>query len=360
MAGLAIIGFVIVENTMIMAKQDYFDEKIEASEMSKKAFDYLKDYRMSNVLYMDNINDPNETGIIGQKYSQITTESSSLPIKLSTTNPNFSALAVQLLKDAGAEKGDRVAVCMSGSYPALDISVLAAMQVLQLKPVVIISTTSSSWGANNPDFTILDMVRTLQYASFFKDFEIKYASIGGVQDLGMGLSKKGRKLVAEAIDRNNFIMLNKGEFQANIDQRIQIIDKFSEQEPVKVFINIGGGVASLGSSDNGKAIRPGLNKKIKLRKIPNKLGVVYEMAKRGTPVIHFSNLRSLLKEYDLPKNPIPLPEAGAGELFRILKYDMKIVWTVTLSLFFVIAFFVYFDRKNNKLGNDIVSDEIQI
>ena len=129
LAVLSIIGFVIVENTMTFVKQDYFNEKYKAAEITQNAIEYLKEYRMRNVLYVDNINDPNETGIIGQKYTQITTENSSLPIKLSTTNPNFAGLVIQLLKDAGVEEGDNAALCMSGSFPALNIASLAALDV---------------------------------------------------------------------------------------------------------------------------------------------------------------------------------------------------------------------------------------
>ena len=67
-----------------------------------------------------------------------------------------------------------------------------------------------------------------------------------------------------------------------------------------------------------------------------------------------------MKANDLAINPVPLPEVGEGELFYIFKYDMKIVIAVTVILLFAIAFFVYFDRKNYKLGDDIISDEIQI
>jgi hypothetical protein len=87
---------------------------------------------------------------------------------------------------------------------------------------------------------------------------------------------------------------------------------------------------------------------------------LYEMAKRNIPIINLTNFEKLMEEYDLAINPVPLPQVGKGELFYIYKYDMKIVLVVTGVLLIVIAFFVYVDRKNHKLGNDIISDEIQI
>ncbi len=357
---MSIVSFLIVEHTMKYVKQDYFNEKIKATQITKNAIQFLKDYRSENILFIDNINDPNETGIIGQKYTQITSETGSLTLKLSATNPNFAALTVQLLKEAGIKEGDHVAVCMSGSFPVLNLATLAALDVLKTEPIVIFSVASSSWGANDPDFTFPDMITVLKKANYFKNLDIKYASMGGIEDMGMSLSKKGRQLIIEAIDRNKLILINKGSLQANIDERIKIIDEFSEGETVKAFINIGGGLGSLGSAKNGDAIPSGFNKTIKLKKIPDKTGVIYEMAKRGVPIINYSNLDKLIKTYHLPVNPVPLPDVGEGELFFIYKYDIKIVVITTIALITAILFFVYFDRKNHRLGNDIIADEIQI
>jgi poly-gamma-glutamate system protein len=178
--------------------------------------------------------------------------------------------------------------------------------------------------------------------------------------MGMSLSKKGRELILNAVERNKLILINTGNLQSNIKERIKIIDLFSKEKPIKTFINIGGGIASLGTAKNGDKIPSGLSKNLRVNTIPDKSGVLYEMAKRNIPIINLTNLEKLMKDYGLPINPVPLPQAGEGELFYIYKYDMKIVLIVTISLLVAIAFFVYVDRKNHKLGNDIISDEIQI
>jgi len=359
LAVLSVLSYLVVENTMSMQKLDYFQDKMEASKTTQKALHLLKDKRLKNAVFIDKINDPNESGIIGQRHSQITTGSGSLPIKLSTLNPNFSALGVQLLKDAKVKEGDNVAVCMTGSFPALDIAMLIAIEQLKANPIVIPSTTSSSWGANDPDFTILDMVSTLQDANILK-LKYQYASIGGNQDVGMSLSNKGRQLIKESIERNNLKLLNKKDLLLNIKERMQIIDKESNGKPIKVFINIGGGIASLGSGANKKAVKAGLHKKYKLIDFPDKYGVVYEMAKREVPIINLANVSSLMRKHGLPKNPVPLPKVGDGKLYHALRYNMLIVAGATLLLFLAIGVFVYIDKKNNALGDDIISEEIQI
>ena len=359
LAALAILSYLVVENTMTMQKLAHFDAKMQASETTQKALEHLKNERFKNAVFIDKINDPNETGIIGQRHSQITTGSGSLPTKLSTANPNMAALAVQILKDADVQEGDNVAVCMTGSFPALNIATLVAIEQLNAKPIVITSTTSSSWGANNPNFTILDMISSLQNAKLL-NFKYQYASIGGNQDVGMSLSNKGRRLIKEAIARNDLHLLDKGELLLNIKERMNIIDRESVDKPVKVFINIGGGIASLGSNANKNVIGVGVQKNIKLKDFPDKFGVIYEMAKREIPIINFANVSGWMKKYHLPKNPVPLPEVGEGKLYHALRYNMPITIGATLLLFIAIGVFVYIDKKNNELGDDIISEEIQI
>ena len=359
LAILAILSYILVENTLYMKKQAYFQDKIDASNTTKKALQTLKDKKLKNVIFIDKINDPNETGIIGQRHSQITTGTGSLPIKLSTTNPNFAALGVQLLKDANIKDGDNVAVCMTGSFPALDIAILVAIEQVKANPILIASTTSSSWGANDPNFTILDMLSVLKENNILNT-NYKYASIGGNQDTGMSLSNKGRELIKEALKRNHIDLLNKGDLLLNIKERLKIIDQEANGKPVKLFINIGGGIASIGSNDNKKAVKAGLHKSFKLKKFPDKYGVMYEMAKRKTPIINLANVSQLMRKYDLPKNPVPLPKIGEGKLYNKLSYNLWIVSGALLLLFLTLAFFVYIDKRNNKLGNDIISEEIQI
>lgn len=359
LAILSIVALFTVEKSKTDVKQKWFDEKLESAVLSQKAMEFLKKTQMEKGIFVDNINDPNETCLIGEEFTQLTTGRGSLPIKLSTTNPNFAALVVQEIKDAGIKKNDKIAVCMTGSFPALNIATYAAIQSLSLKPIIILSVTSSSWGANNPDFTWLDM-QTLLYQNGFFNFKAKYASIGGNEDIGQALSIEGRELAIKAIDRNGMILINKGNLGGNITERLKIIKDFGNDKPIKLFINVGGGIASLGSKNNGQKISSGLNERIKLSRIPDKKGVIFEMAKDNIPIIHLLNLSTLMKKYDLPENPIPIPKPGEGKLFFAERYNMLIVSIVTLFLLVCISFAIFIDKKNNKPDSDIISNEIQI
>ena len=343
----------IVETTKKNVKEEWYSEKIAASRLTQKALLHLKNERFEHVHFVDNINDPNETGLIGEQYTPITTGSGSLPIKSSTMNPNFGAMVVQLLKEANLKKGDPVAICMTGSFPGLNVAAYAAIQTLGIKPIIISSVTASSWGANDPDFTWLDMENELFNDRIFK-FRSVAASIGGNLDIGRALSLEGRELVVKAIKRNHLKYINKGYLDGNISQRMKIFASTIKGKPIKAFINIGGGVASNGSDVNGDIILPGYHKTLKLKDFFDKKGVMFLMAKKSVPVIHLKNIEVLMKKYDLPLEPIPLPEIGKGKLYYDFRYQIGIVSVALIILVALLITTILIDKKQHALGNEIV------
>jgi len=350
LALLAIGLLYIVETSKKNVKEAWYSEKIAASKLTQKALLHLKNERFENVDFVDNINDPNETGLIGEQYTPITTGSGSLPIKASTMNPNFGGMIVQLLKDAKLKKGDRVAICMTGSFPGLNVAALAAIQTLGIQPIIISSVTASSWGANDPEFTWVDMEHELFEDKIFTNHSIA-ASIGGNLDIGRALSLEGRELLETAIKRNHLEYINTGNIDGNIRKRLAIFKRYTG---IKAFMNIGGGVASNGSDINGDAIRAGYHETLKLKDFPDKKGVIFEMAKHKTPIIHLKNVQQLMDTYNLPLEPIPLPEIGKGKLYYSLKYQVGIVG---VSLFFLVGLLlvtIYLDKKQHALGNEII------
>lgn len=353
---ISIIGLIIVENTKSFQKQDNYDEKLKATQLMKNAEDYLKNERIKDAIFIENINDPNETGLIGQEFTNISTGRGSLPIKLSTTNPNVAAMVVEQLKKLNLEKGDVVALCATGSFPAMNLAVYSALQTLHIKPIIILSTTASTWGATYPDFTWLDMEHLLYKKEFFT-FKAIAASIGGNQDIGQTLTNKGRTQAIQAINRNKLYYLNENNLTANVQKRMDMFDDYSNGKPIKAFINIGDGMASLGSGANGDAIRSGINVDFLLNNLPDKEGVAMHFFQRGIPVIHYLNLKNLFKRYNLPINPVPMPKVGEGDLFQVKKYNVVITGIVTAIIILSIIFFILYNRKTHKLGNDIIKQE---
>lgn len=356
---IASLSFIIVENSKQFQKQDFYNEKLKAAQLALQSAQHLKIEQYGEDEFIENLNDPNETGLIGQEFTSITTGKGSLPIKISTTNPNFAALSIQLLKEAGLEKGDHVALCMTGSFPGLNIAMLSAIKTLELNPLIICSETSSTWGATNPNFTWTDMLLSLNKANLIP-FEPIANSIGGNQDIGRGLSNDGIEHVINAIKRSGKPFINEGSLNDNIQKRLDYFKKEAKNKPIKLYINIGGGAASLGSVENGKAFKPGFSSNIKLASIPDKQGVLFEMAKKGTPIIHLLHIEKLLKKHDLPREPFPLPNPGEGSLFEIEKYNLILVISLTAIIISLLGGIMYIDKNRNELGNEIIKDEPEI
>ncbi|MBI9039063.1 MAG: poly-gamma-glutamate system protein [Bacteroidales bacterium] len=352
LSSLSLLAFIAVENSKVDVKQDWYKEKLEAAQLSQLAANYLKTYRLENGVFIDVINDPNQTALIGQEYTLVTTDRGYIDAKLSTTNPNFAAIVVQLLKDAGLKENDNVAVGMTGSFPGLNISVLAALETLNLNPIVISSVGSSNFGANDPFFTWLDMENILNKSNIFHNRSVA-ASIGGGSDVGRGLSPEGRNLITNAIERNNLEFINEKHLEESISKRLEIYNEHKNGKPIKAYINVGGGIASLGNTINGKLIPPGLTQFLPMRNFPVR-GVIIQMGLDEIPIIHLLNINTLLAKYGLPQSPVPLPEPGVGEIFIQKKYSIIVTSIATLILILVIVFVYFSERKHHQLGTDTV------
>jgi poly-gamma-glutamate system protein len=342
-----------VEKSKLDVKQDWYSEKLEAAQLSQRAAEHLKNYRLEKGVFIDVINDPNETALIGQEYTLITTDQGFIDAKLSATNPNFAALIVQLLKDAGLNENDNVAIAFSGSFPGLNVSVIAATETLKLRSIIITSVGASNFGANDPYFTWLDMESELYQSGIFHNKSVA-ASIGGGNDLGRGLSPEGRDLIERAIERNKIKYINEKHLEKNIAKRLEVYEEYCEGNPIKAYINVGGGIASLGNTANGKIIPSGLTEHLPMGNFPVH-GVMIQMAKKGIPIIHLLNINQLLAEYNLPASPDPLPEPGEGGIFIQKKYNLLITSVSTLILVIVIVVVYLAERKHHRLGTDVVA-----
>ena len=349
---LALLAFLAVENSKVDVRQKWYREKLEAATLSAEAANSIKQYRLNKGIFVDEVNDPNQTALIGQEYTLITTDRGYIDSKLATTNPNFAAMIVQLLKEAGVEKGDQVAVAFTGSFPALNISVMAALETLQIKPVIITSVGASNFGANDPYFTWLDMESYLYDAGVFHNKSVA-ASIGGGFDLGRGLSPEGRNLIENAINRNNVDFIHEKHLDNSIARRLEIYDENRNGLPYKAYINVGGGIASLGNTINGKLIPVGLTQNLPVKNYPVS-GVIVQMGQRGMPIIHLLNINQLIQKYNLQSRIVPLPEPGEGGIFVQKKYNIIVTAVATLIMIVIIVLMYMSERKYHRLGTDVV------
>lgn len=299
-----------------------YNEKIESARLTKIMFEMVKSTRIQKNIIIDPVNDPNQTGLIGIEYSPITSEPGDLNAKLTTINPNISAVVVELLRRCNIKTGDLIAVSFSGSFPALNLAVLSAIQTLNLRPIIITSVSSSMWGANIPEFTYPDM-ENLLYENGVLKFRSIAASMGGIDDAGRGISPEGRNIIMAVIHRNNIIEIKSQNLEDAIEKRIELYYTHAKDEKISCFINVGGGAAALAGFDLPTGV-------LDASKYSFHQGLAGRFLRNGVKVINLNNILYLARRYELPVAPIPIPVIGEGKLYYEKKYS------VSLAIIFLI------------------------
>ena len=134
--------------------------------------------------------DPNRTGMIGQEYTPITTTLGELAAKRTTTNPDFAAALIRQIAPLGLARGTPVVIVVSGSFVGGDVAAIAAVETLGLRPIVIASLSASMWGANEPEFNLLDMLAALRERNVIRTRAVA-AVLGGGGAVGGGMDPDG-------------------------------------------------------------------------------------------------------------------------------------------------------------------------
>ena len=334
LSSLALGCFILSINFRTIDVSPSYDDKIEAANLMQKAMSILKKHRMEESVFIDIENDPNETGLVGSPFSLITTDEGDLDSKLTTLDPNFSAVMVELMYQLGLKDGDTIAVLMTGSMPGANIAVLTACKALGVIPITITSVGASQWGANLVDFTWLDMESILFENGLISSRSIA-ASIGGRNDMGRLLSPSGRNLIMENINKHDLPLIRKERLADNIEHRMDLYSSIQSINKYDAIVNVGGGVASLGTSFNLRLLPPGVVRRNILQDIvrPGGIeGVFSKFLKFDVPGLHILNIRPLTQEFKMPFAPIPIPEIGVGGLYAIEKYN---VWVAGICLIVV-------------------------
>ncbi len=283
-----------------------------AAEKMEKAMKAIRDARRQKGIKIDTVNDPNRTGFIGEENTEITTTLGDLEAKRTTTNPNFAALMVMLIKEAGVRKGDAIAIGASGSFPGAAIATICAAEQIEAKPTVIYSLGASMWGANMVNMTILDMHQILVQEGIISS-DVDAASIGGENDVGRRLSKEARSNLKKKIEESDTQIIFSANLQQSVQRRLDIYENNSKSN-IEAFVNVGGASANMGTSSQILKLEPGVNNISQLAP-PDKRGVIFSMAAQDTPIIHILNIKGFSLEYQLSWDPTPLPSPGEGKMF---------------------------------------------
>lgn len=255
--------------------------------------------------------DPNGTYLIGPERSPIVTTLGHLDAKRTTTNPRMAGLVVKLLLEAGVHKGDRVAIGSSGSFPALMLASVCAVQALGAEPVTILSIGSSSYGAARPEFTLVDIYNLLLDKGIFTRAPAACA-LGGTQDVGREFPDSLRNRFIARLRRGPALFLYEPNLEKNVAERMVVY----KSDSVAAFINCGGSWANMGTSSRILYLKPGLNRDADLPDVTQR-GVIFEMLSRHIPVIHLLFIRGLVQTCGLAWDPVPLPDVSRAGVRRV-------------------------------------------
>ncbi|MDD8026363.1 MAG: poly-gamma-glutamate system protein [Acidobacteriota bacterium] len=291
------------------------EDSLDAVRLMSRALDVLPEARAEAGLPIDKRTDINRTGLIGIEMSPTTTSLGHLEAKRTTANPAFAGALVRMLREAGVDRGDAVAVGASSSFPGLVIATLCAAQAMGVRALPIVSLGASNWGANDPRWTGLDILEALNRAGVL-DVPILAASLGGEGDAGLDMAPEGRALLRRRIGEWGGAFLPAEDLPAEVTERIRLFEAYAGGAPIKAFINVGGSWVDMGTDSSILKLRPGFNPASEVVLAPaGRRGLIQAWAARGVPVIHLLYVKGLCDRYGLPWDPMPFapPAADAAE-----------------------------------------------
>jgi len=302
---------------------------VAASKQMQIALKEIGDYRMELNIPINPSLDPFQTGLIGDEITPLTTTLGNLEAKQTALNPDFAALILRWLWELDIQIGETLGLQLSGSFPSLNIAAIIACDVMQLNPIISSSIGSSSFGANLPEFTYLDMEKRL-----YEEGVIQHCSSivtpGGNNDDKILLWENSDSLIDKVIERTGYPLLHPSTLDKAIQKKWQL---FHSAGIVKGFINVGGNHSSIGNCSHSATFPMGLVRKMQACQDPNR-GLLMYFFEQRKPVIHLLNIRSLAIQANLPLTPNLSDSAGNSDIYFKVSQPLWINMTLVILMLF--------------------------
>ena len=227
------------------ATEDY-EIKLLAAQKLQGWMDDIRDYKLEAGLSLTPY-DTHKTGMIGDEYTPITTSLGSEEAKRTTANPDMAALLVQMLTEAGVKSGDTIGAGFSGSFPTLNLAVLAAGEAMNVKVIYIASMGASTFGANQPQFTFPDMVCRL-YLDGRLQTPPALITPGGDYDCGGEMFEEEKEeALARIASYGVADIMQERDFAANLKAREDLYETLG---PISCFVGVGGNITTIGLEED--------------------------------------------------------------------------------------------------------------
>lgn len=331
----------------------FYDIMKEASILAKEAMDAIKEYKINNGIEIS-FDDKLSTGMIGTSTrTSITTTEGVLEAKRTTCNPNWAAVVVEMFGEANLKPGDEIGAIFSGSFPAMNICVMAAAQVYGLKTCFMAGVGASYYGANQVELTFFDMVEYLYQQGIFTN-KIDYISLGGSNDIGNFKNtvqhQQEKQEILDRISNSDTTYIYEENFKENIDLRLNY---FLDDVPnIKMFVNVGGTMVGFGKGLNAfsqsgffAAKAPKHTTASLIASRDENMGLIECMRLKGVSVASFLNIKNLCEIYDIPYDPDVMPEIGTGLEYYRTSYSLI---PPMIGIIISIGMLVYHFKQRNR------------
>ncbi len=334
---LAVIAVAGVLTVVLVAENESSEissEMRNAAEIMENIEGYLKEDILSRGIAIEE-EDLNRTALLGPEFTELTSTPGEVGAKRSALNPHFAAVMVRYFISAGLERGDSIAVSSSGSFPGFLIAVLSAAEAYGLDVYLTASVGASMHGATRVGYNIFDILKGIR-ESGLASFNLIGVSCGGANDQGGGVlegilyegtAELSLELCREAVSWSGAELIYHDSLASSIAEHLMLFP-----DDVGMFVNIGGASVNAGTSSYTLDFPQGLV--LDAPPIPegDEIGLNYEFAARGVPVLNLLNVKKLCQENNLPFDPVPLPTAESVDSTVSVSYSKPLI-ALFLSLF---------------------------
>jgi poly-gamma-glutamate system protein len=331
---IALIGLFLVKWSTTKRPHPARDRMIAAAKKVVASHKALMNYRDSLAIKFNAEYDPIKSGLIGEEFTPITTTLGDLKSKQLSTSPDFAALFIFWFDKLGLQPGQHIVIHASASFPALILSALIAAEEWQLKPLILSSAGSSSFGANHRLSTWWDMESYL-YNKGIIHIKTSFATPGGQDDNGESFWEEGMTICKDAATRNQLTLFIPESVDHSIRAKYKYINTFGAPG---LFINIGGNQAGVGNSRCAPAIPTGLiNESLNANKCN---GLIHLMNDDNIPVIHMLQIRDLAVQYGLGGDVLSFIEPGTSKIYYQQIYSLYL--SVVVALCIICSWVLYY------------------
>jgi poly-gamma-glutamate system protein len=293
-----------------------YERMLKAAQLEQRCSReiFLTKHRLNLLNAYDDVN---RTGLIGEELTDLTTTIGVVEAKRTAATPDFAAYLVRLLAERGLGKNDTALVTMTGSFPGLNLALLCALETLGIHSLRVASLGSSSFGANQPDMTWIDMEDIL-FREGLLEQRSDYVTLGGSGDIGGGLNSGVIKKLRRKCARLGYTLIESGNLREQFEERKRLLGM---PERFDLLVNVGGNHLMLGIGPEGRELPGGWidpksgdwSKTVS----SSKGGIVFDFLFAGVPVLNLLHVDEIAEQGGVPIDPRPLPRLGASDVYFV-------------------------------------------